>query len=150
MDGSEWEYYSGYHEAHVLKYEVACTMSKPTRIVWVAGGFKGRATDITICRSSILQAILPGERILADKSYYGDSRILAPYKKYGRLSPAQREFNRSVKKFRQAIERVNKRLKDFNILKDVWRHPIELHRTVFIVCANITQLNLMYNPNDKQ
>jgi hypothetical protein len=49
------------------------------------------------------------------------------------------------------IERINKRLKKFRILKEEWRHDLIKHHKIFIIIAGLTNLILKTeSPLDKQ
>jgi len=61
----------------------------------------------------------------------------------------QRIFNKNHYSVRQAIERCNKRLKQFHCLKNTWRHDIDQHPYIFALICYITQLNFIYQPLTK-
>ena len=142
----EWEYFSVKHQQHSLKYEIALSMDE--RIIWVNGPFKGSANDLTIARSEFVRQLPDNERALADLGYLGDWHFIVPYK------PArdheQRIFNLHHYTLRQSIERVNKRVKQFNCLKNLWRLRGEegffLHKCAFHTICYLTQLSFEEQP----
>jgi hypothetical protein len=81
---------------------------------------------------------------LGDKGYEGTRLIIPPFKGPN-LSYHQR-FNKKVNRKRQLIERVNKRIKDFQILYQRFRHPFWLQSIVFNVCLQITNIKLEFHP----
>jgi hypothetical protein len=64
--------------------------------------------------SKLLDKIEQLELGIGDKGYEGESRIITPFKG-DYLTQQQRRFNKIVRRKRQIIERVNSRLKDFEI-----------------------------------
>ena len=116
-------------------------------IIWCNGPYKGSVHDLTIARDSLVQQLNEEEALLGDKAYIGEQCFITPFK------PAQgqfeREFNILLYRYRQNIERIIKRMKIFRCIKEEWRHDISLHYLVFIVIANITNLNLLEKPLNK-
>lgn len=67
---------------------------------------------------------------MADKGYNDGTYFLLP-----------NETNKHAHKLIMSRhETVNKRIRHFKILKDVYRHPIKKHPTVFHAVVNLTQL----------
>lgn len=67
---------------------------------------------------------------MADKGYNDPQFFLLPNENNTRLH----------KLILSRHETVNKRLKQFKILKETYRHPLEKHPTVFHAVTNVTQL----------
>jgi hypothetical protein len=147
----EWEYYSMKKKQHTLKYEVALSM-KDHNIIWVNGPFKGSVHDSKICKNRFVKKLASDETAIGDKAYIGILGLVAPYKPA--LSREQKDFNLSHYKVRQAIERCNKRLKQFRILRDCWRmyqNKVAIfHKMVFYVICYVTQLAFIQNPLTKK
>lgn len=147
----EWEYYSVKAKTHTLKYEVAISM-KPHNIIWVSGPFKGSVHDATVCRSGFVQQLSSIETALGDKGYLGVQKLVCPFKPA--VGRDQKDFNLMHYKVRQAIERCNKQLKQFSILRDVWRfyqkNSAGIHKIVFYDICYITQLTFIESPLTKK
>lgn len=89
---------------------------------------------MNIYRSSLKQKIGVGEKLVADGGYGDDSCILK-----NSLAGITKRYHAAI---RARHETVNKRLKDFKILKHVYRHSLSKHATCFFAVANITQIAL--------
>jgi DDE superfamily endonuclease len=97
--------------------------------------------DVTIFRSALKYQVQPGEFVEADGGYIGEPKIKS---KRDFLNERHKQQKSTV---RARHESVNKRLKQFKILGNKYRHPIEKHDAVFRAVAVLTQLDLMYeNP----
>jgi hypothetical protein len=134
---------------HTVKYELVCFLpAESSQIIWINGPYKGSIHDITIAHDQLLDHLLEGECLLGDKGYVGDSHFVTPFKPA--VSHEQCCFNKEVYTHRQSIERIIKRIKIFRSVKDVWQHDVELHKFVFHVVAQITNINLIEKPLTKQ
>ena len=123
-----------------LRYEIAVSLQKG-HIVWVHGPFPcGSYPDISIFRQSLKHYLEKDERVEADDVYHGDDPI---YCKTPRGSSSLSE-GAKAKEVRQRIrsrhETVNKRIKDFGILSQVYRHKLIDHCHVFRAVVVLTQL----------
>jgi hypothetical protein len=86
--------------------------------------------------------IPPGEKVHADLGYIGERDCI--------VVPMDVEANDVAGKDAQAIaaairarhETVNKRLKQFEVLKRVFRHDVQHHQPAFMACAVTTQLTI--------
>ena len=116
------------------------------QILWVAGGVPGSVHDLTLFRSSgLLDLLLPGERVCADKGYVGGPDcLLVPFK--GAICARKEIFNRFLSQFRTLIENVNARFKYFACLRVPWRHDLQLHSVVFHLIANIVNVDCLHRP----
>ena len=120
-----------------LRYEV-CICILTGDIVWVHGPFEpGMYNDIMIFRSSLLSHLAANERVEADDGYVGESpqHIKCP-KSFS--NPEETLSMQGIVRNRQ--ETVNKRFKQWGILKQVYRHDIPDHGDVFRAIAVITQI----------
>lgn len=98
--------------------------------------------DTTVLHESAVPALLSDrKRALGDSAYQGEPNFVVPFKKpRGReLKRAQKLFNKQLSHVRVAVENVNKRIKDFRIVSDVYRgdyHKLDEFNTAFkLVCA---------------
>jgi hypothetical protein len=55
----------------ILKYEVALSIGNPW-IIWVSGPHKNSHDATIACSSQILTNLVEGEKLMADKAYFGD------------------------------------------------------------------------------
>jgi len=73
-------FYSGKHKRHCDKYE--CGVRRDGLICWINGPHQGSKADVTVYREESTEDHLDlGERILGDKGYFGEKRIITPRKK---------------------------------------------------------------------
>lgn len=117
-----------------VRYEVGVCLQTGW-IVWTNGPYPcGSFPDIKIARDWIVHELLPGEKYLADGGY-NDGRVHAETPT-GYNTPDQR-----MKKLARARhETVNKRIKQFKIFQEMFRHKLTNHGICFKACANITQI----------
>jgi hypothetical protein len=82
-----------------------------------------------------MHKLLPGEMVEADRGYRGQpDRIRTP------VDWATDEEKALKEQARARQETVNKRFKQFSILRNVFRHDLKKHRFVFRSIVVITQL----------
>ena len=99
------------------------------------GPFKcGKWPDIKIFRSALKHLLLPQEKVEADAGYRGDRKVRHP----GHV----RNWNelKAKKAARGRHETVNGRLKNWNVIDQVFRHNLNLHGICFLAVAVLTQL----------
>ena len=140
--GRRW--YSHKIKRSGLRYEVGLSI-RSGDICWVNGPYEcGKWPDISIFRDSLLSHLGESERVEADDGYIGEhSRyIKCPA---GFTNPEETLFMQQRVRNRQ--ETVNKRLKQFSILKQRFRHDMPKHGDVFRACAVLVQLSI--NDGDK-
>lgn len=142
---NQWEYYSYKDKFHALKYEVAISFHAP-RIIWVNGPYKGAVSDITIARDKLIPALDNGELCLADKGYVGEAQhILCPYKPP--RNDYEHQVNYAINKKRQEIERINKRIKNFDCFSQEWRcQDYNFHEKCFVSVCKIVNILLEDEP----
>ena len=133
--GRKW--YSHKNKKSALRYEV-CLSIITGDIVWINVPFvAGKHNDIIIFRSSLVSHLSFGERVEADDGYIGEAPqcIKCPMSV---TNPAgMKEIQGRV---RSRQETVNRRFKDWGILKQVYRHDLPSHSEVFRAIAVITQI----------
>lgn len=135
-------WYSHKFKGPGLRYEVALAISTGD-IVHINGPFPcGNYPDITIFRSKLKQMLEDGEMVEADRGYRGEYyhvRTTVDYDDDEELISKGKVLARH--------ETVNRRFKQFGVLKQVFRHHIGVHRVVFESVVVLTQLSI--NNGDK-
>jgi hypothetical protein len=122
-----------------LRYEVGiCILTG--EIVWINDPFPcGDWNDITIFRHDLKHCLEDGERVEADDGYLGEDPLTTKVPKSG-----VHLHGEAMLKMRQRVrarhETVNKRIKQFTIVRDTFRHDLSLHGHCFYACAVLTQL----------
>jgi hypothetical protein len=128
---SKW--YSHKFNGPALRYEIGLCI-RTGIIVWAHGGYPaGQWSDLRIARNLYIYFVEPGELTLADKGYRDPTYFILP----NNLN------SRTHKKIMARHETVNKRIKQFNVLCQRFRHPLNKHKICFLAVANLTQLALM-------
>lgn len=141
------QYYSGKKRKHTIKYEVGVQLQSG-KIVWLAGGVPGSVHDFTLYQiCGLRQYLLPGEMILADKGYIGDTQIIHPFKPT--ISDEEKEFNSAISSIREIVEHTIGRIKNFNFTQQKWRHDLKLHPIAFKVICNVLNIEFEFNPVHK-
>ena len=121
-----------------LRYEVAlCILTG--WLVWINGPYEpGIWNDISIFRNALRSLLGTGERVEADDGYRGDSPVFVRCpSSIGEHDPTRESMQALV---RRRHETVNKRFKQWKILKDVFRGDITRHGLAFRVVSIVTQL----------
>jgi hypothetical protein len=148
VDGTDYEvqephpfdrtYYSHKFRHAGLRYELA-TAIQTGWLVWTAGPYRcGCFPDRTIARlaGGLHDHLDPTERYIADSGYIdGGKFAFTP----NGLNDADQRLQTVL---RARHETVNGRLKRFRILRNTFRHDLNLHRGVFLAIANIVQLEM--------
>ena len=135
--GPDW--FSHKYKKSGVRYEVAVGI-KTGDICWFSGPYMcGLWPDIEIFRASLITFLDPYERVEADNGYVGEAplRVICPKCV---TCPKERKAMMNVVTNRQ--ETVNKRLKQWNILKKNYTHDIVDHRDVFAAIVVLTQLSI--------
>jgi len=115
-------FYSSAYRAHCLKYQIVCSFY-PHRIVALSGGYEGKLSDSVIAQESGLVSFLKRHELaLADRAYKRSDNFIVTHKKtkHG-LGAEKRAYNYLCRHYRDAIERINGRLKNWAILKQRYR-----------------------------
>ena len=122
-----------FHSAGV-RYEVGVCIQTGL-IVWINGPFMcGSWPDINIFRVGLKHRLAAGEMVVADKGYRGDRKTRTPAHRVSETD------TRAMKKALSRHETVNKRIKQFNILTQKFRHPLRKHKDAFYACCLCTQV----------
>jgi hypothetical protein len=129
-------------------YFLVATQITSGRIVRIAGGVPAVA-DVEILKTGgLLEAMLPGEKGLADKGYVDaaiNDRIIVPFKG-SYLTQDEKLFNRCCSAVRITVERTNGLIKGFNVMRHAFRHGIIFHNLVFHVVCNLVNLRIRIQP----
>jgi hypothetical protein len=139
------QYYSGKKKRHTIKYEVGVHLSTG-RIIWLVGGIPGSVHDVKIAASNgIVDQILNGEWILADKGYT-DSELpfLTPFK--NPQTDEEVQWNSYINQARAIVENTYGRIKSFGCVKSIWRHDLELHPIAFKAVCILVNMDLDVHP----
>lgn len=104
--------------------------------MWVFGGLPcGEYPDLVLARVQYTGQLNEGEKTVADKTYR-DRRYF--------VNPVDDPDSVALqKKIMARHETVNKRIKQFQILNDCFRHDISKHQICFYAACNLTQLMLV-------
>lgn len=124
-----------------LRYEIAiCILTGD--IVWINGPYEcGMWNDLMIFRDALISHLAPKERVEADDGYLGEHPRYVKCPK-GFANPPETEYMQQRVRNRQ--ETINRRLKSWGILKQVFRHcdRIADHGEVVRAIAVISQLSI--------
>jgi hypothetical protein len=108
-------------------------------LVWVGGPYPAdKWNDLKIFFNELAHCLEPGEHVEADNGYVGPTdKIKCPN------NDCNPEENLEMQaRVRSRHETFNARLKFWGILRQVYRHDILKHSSVFYACAIIMQLTI--------
>lgn len=113
-----------------IRYEIGLNI-RTGDMVWTNGGYPcGEWPDIKLAREAYVFSVNDGERTMADKGYKDDRFFILPNAR-----------NKNVqKRIMSRHETVNKRMRQFHILKHPFRNNLRKHPMVFQAVANLVQL----------
>lgn len=124
------KWYSHKFHGPGMRYEIGLNI-RTGGIVWSHGGYPcGLYPDLKLAREAYTLSVNPGEKTVAD-SIYSDPVYFI------------RKTSLNIKLHDRIMARhetVNKRMKQFKILKNPFRNALEKHPIVFLAVANLTQL----------
>ena len=87
--------------------------------------------------------LLPQERVEADKGYWVEyDKVNLPHEGLPKKSARLQKYAKT--RIRARHETVNGRFKQFNCLKNVWRHDLAKYKMTFCSKAVLVQLGLQY------
>ena len=118
-----------------LAYELGVCI-KTGDIVWWNGPFPAKHPDRNIFRSTLKNLLLPGEKVVGDLGYKGETKVLTE------LDANSKTHKRAMAKLRARHETLNRRLKQFRCLGDKYRHDRNKHILVFKAAAALTQISI--------
>lgn len=124
-----------------VRYEIAvCIITG--EIVWVMGPLPcGDWPDVEVFRFAIKHMLGPFERVEADDGFIGED----PEKAKVPASMVHDQDDRVLRVrsiVRRRHETVNKRIKQFRSVKNVFEHDLTLHAYFFRACVVLTQLSI--------
>ena len=139
-------YYSHKLNHAGLRYLIALSMgSGRKKIVWWGGGVPcGSNPDLTLAREIFVQLLEPRERALADLGFQDPRFFKTPIARP--QTDWDTEFNRQHKAEMACHETINKRIKQFGILRDFRHAKDSKHKLAFGAIIQITQLCLEDQP----
>ena len=120
-----------------LRYKVGLSIFGG-EICWISGPYlPGVYNDLDIFRTSLSSHLDEFERVEADDGYIGEAllRVKCPA-----CVTIPEEQQKIMKRVRARQEKINRRFKQWQILKQVFRHDLRVHRDVFAAIAVISQL----------
>lgn len=131
-------WYSHKFRGPAVRYEVALSIHD-ARIVWASGPWPaGQYPDLKVFQQGLKPLLKRNEFVIAD-SGYPDTRCI-------HLPSESDPTYRAVARIRARHEIANKRLKHFSVLKNKFRHSLDLHGDCFFAVLNITHVLLYENP----
>lgn len=138
MDGTDFpieepqpfnkKWYSHKFHGPGVRYEIGLAIATGY-IVWASGGLPcGEWPDIQIARDAYVH-FAENEITLADKGYKDPAFFKQPSNYLDKTIMARHET-------------VNRRLNQFKVLKNQYRHPLSKHPKCFHACVNIVQVQI--------
>jgi len=121
-----------------LKHEVGICLQTGW-IVWLNGPHRAGVPDRSMSRDGINCELEPGEKCLADGAHHDRNQWCSACS----CIPEERELDQMKHGALARHEAINGLFKNFNILNDRFRSPVEKHCVVFNAVANVTQLSIM-------
>ena len=132
-------FYSFKYKTSGVRYEIGLCILTGV-IVWLNGPYEcGLWPDISIFRNSLKSHLEPGERVEADDGYIGEA---PEYIKCPKSFTNPQETLFMQQRVRNRQETVNKRMKNWGILKQVYRHQFDRHGEAFRAIAVLTQISI--------
>ena len=132
------KFYSHKFKRAGLRYEIAVSISSGD-IVWFHGPFPcGSFPDTKIFWLKLEKMLESHERAVADKGYRGVVKCMTDF------DAESKEHKAFMSNARARHETVNRRLKEYQSLKQLWRHDVNKHHLVFKCVVTIVQLEFNY------
>lgn len=119
-----------------VKYEVAISIYSGD-IVWIHGPHVGSKNDLTIFREKLKYKLDPEEMAEVDAGYKGETDFLRSRDVY-----TTEKEKREKSEMRARHETVNRRFKQWQILKQQFRNDRKKHKMVFYAIATLTQIEI--------
>jgi hypothetical protein len=143
-DNVQEAYYSGKQKEHTRKNQ-AITLPRGVDLVDVVLGEKGPRSDSKLLEQT--QQELPEElSFIGDRAYVGRNRTTTPHKRppKGKLTQAQKEFNRQISQKRVFVEHVIRVIKIFRVAKDEFRMRSRMYEMVIACVCGLVRLRVQY------
>lgn len=132
------DFYSYKYKKSGLRYEVGVSIERGD-LVWINGPHEpGIWPDISIFRNSMLSQLEEGERVVADRGYFGEC---PQYCKCPGHITSDEDTAAMEGAVRNRTETINKRFKQWGIMKQCFRkRSVDKHGKAFRAVAVMTQL----------
>ena len=128
-------YYSEKINHAALRYELAICI-RTGDIVWVNGPYPASTHDLMIFRKRLRKKLAKGEMIEADDGYKCEEEPIRAACEYVSLT------DKGAKgRARNRHEHVNGLLKDFGVLRQMYRHELDTHQYAMGACCTILQIS---------
>lgn len=118
-----------------VRYEVGVCIGTGDIVAFNGPFMPGVNQDISIFRYKMKNMLEPEEKVVADKGYRGDLKVLTP------LDARDLLHKRAMSLARVRHETVNRRFKQWSILSQRYRHSLNQHSMVFRSILVLTQLS---------
>lgn len=129
-------WYSSQMSAASLRYEYGVSIDVPN-IVWINGPYRpGDGRDVDIFKRDLKPILRNGERVIADKRFIEDNSCVQ------KSAMCTREEQKTWKKILKKHELIDKKLKSFSVVRDIFRHNIDQHRSCFQAVAALIHLEI--------
>ena len=116
-------------------------------VVWINGPYPcGRYPDISIFRDCLMTELGDAERVETDDGYIGEAPLHCKCPK-SFVNPEETEFMQQRVRNRQ--ETINKRLKDWGVLRNMFRHVDKLSEHGSVVRALLVLTQLAINRGER-
>lgn len=126
------KWYSHKFHGPGIRYEIGLNI-RSGDVVWKFGGYPcGEFPDLKLARQSYVHAVRAGEKTIADRGYPDDTFFILPN-------------NLNANKHKRIMSRhetINKRIRHFKVLKETFRHDLDLHPIIFHAVVNLVQLQI--------
>ena len=121
-----------------LAYELGLLLHH-SQLVWINGPFAAGSNDIRNFNeeNGLKSKIPPGKKVITDRVYSSEIDVCSIPNDLD--TPEVNEFKRRA---RARHETFNKRIKNFNILSNTFRHGLHLHQMVFEAVCVIMQFEM--------
>jgi hypothetical protein len=126
-----------------LRFEVATALGCSRIVHWAGGVPCGAWPDIKLAQEHLVPKLREGEQAAGDRGYRKENNcgpFFAPRRDDG--SEVVKHHNQILKRMGARHETVNKRLKDYNILKIGFRGQRDRLVEAFGACINLVQLKI--------
>ena len=130
------KFYSHKFKGPALDYEIGISLYE-NKVVWVNYPFKASKHDITIFRSALKAKIPKGKLVIADLGYRGEKKIIAVPNSHDVAEV--RDFKGRA---RARQESFNKKIKNYKVLSEKFRHGVEKQQTCFQACVVLAQCQI--------
>ena len=131
------KFYSHKFKRAGLRYEVAVCIATGD-IVWFHGPFPASFPDLTIFQLRLQTKLPLFEKVVADKGYRGSTSVITPDDSH------DNRHREMMAQARGRHETVNRRFKQWQCLKQLWRHDRHKHHLVFKAVLCVVQLEFDY------